>query len=567
MKIVLKHKIFFGILALVLIISWVAASKIRANKADEPVIETAKAQKGTVVNSVSASGVVQALTVIDLKSNVGGVVDTLAVDVGSVVKAGQLIATIDPTDSRTALNQAEADLSAANARLSQSEQSLSLESEQHVTQLQQAKQSYDTAAARLKQAEAQAKVQPTLTKAAIQQASANYKMAQQNLRQLKESGVPMGAADAKSSYDQAMSSADKAKKNFDRQQSLYDKGYISAGAYDTAKSDYETSKAQADSAKIRLSTVGQDFDAQMQAAQARVDQAQAALDNAKANAIQDDMKKQDAVAARAALAQAAANLASVKSNARQIPIKAADIRTSKSGVVRAQAQLDNSQMQMKYTTILAPRAGVILQKYVEVGSIINSGRSSMAGTGAGTSVVQLGDLSRMYVLASVDETDIAQVDTGQTVDITLDAFPDEIFAGVVTRIDPQTVLAQNVTTIPVTVEITDPDARLKPGMNATCDFIVDRRENVLTVPTEAVKDQDGKYSVTVVKDGKQTERTVEVGIAGDETTEIVSGLKEGEEVVTSVVTPPTGPGGSAGGGRPGGGMPMGGMPGGGRGMH
>lgn len=546
---------------------------MRAAKANEPTIQTAKVEKGTVVNSVSATGVLQPLTTIDLKSNVGGNVDVLAVDVGTVVKAGQLIAKIDPSDSRTTLNQAQADLSAANARLSQSKESLSLQTEQQATQMQQAQRSYDTAVARLAQAEAQAKVQPTLTKSAIRQADANYKLAQQNLRQLKEAGAPLGTAQAKSSYDQAKATLEKAKRNLDRQKVLFDKGFISASQLDTAQLDYDSSKAQSDSASERQSTVAQDYDSQLKAAEARVEQASAALENAKANAIQDDMKKQDVAAAHAAVGQAAASLASARSNARQIPIKAADIRSSEAQLVRTQAALDNAKTSMNYTIIRAPRAGVILKKYVEAGTIINSGRSSMAGTGAGTSVVQLGDLSRMYVLASVDETDIAQVENGQKVDVSLDAFPDEIFEGIVTRVDPQTVLDQNVTTIPVTVEITDPDARLKPGMNATCDFIVERKEDVLVVPTEAVNDQDGKYSVKVLKDGKQIDRQVEVGIAGDESTEIISGLKEGEVVVTAVIQPQSSTtmgasGGGGGGGRSGGGggMPMGGM-GGGRGFH
>jgi HlyD family secretion protein len=551
----------------VLIASWITVGKMRAAKANEPTIETAKVEKGTVVNSVSATGILQPLTTIDLKSNVGGQIDKLAVDVGTVVKAGQIIATVDPTDSRTALNQAEADLSAANARLFQSKQTLTLQTEQHGVEVQQAQNSYDTAVARLAQAEAQAKVQPTLTKASIKQAQANYVLAQQNLRQLKEAGAPVGTIDAKSSYNQAKASTDKAKRNLDRQQGLFDKGFISASAYDDAKLTYDNAAAQAESAKERLDTIGQDYDAQLKASEARVDQAAASLDNAKANAVQDEMKRQDLAAARSAVGQALASLRSAKANALQIPIKAADIRTSQSGVVRSQATLDNAKTSMNYTTIRAPRAGVVLKKYVEAGTIINSGRSSNAGTGAGTSVVQLGDLSRMYVFASVDETDISNVEMNQKVDVTLDAFPDEIFEGVVTRIDPQTVLDQNVTTIPVTVEITDPDARLKPGMNATCDFIIERKEDVLVVPTEAVKDQDGKYSVTVLKDGKQIERKVEVGIAGDQTTEIVSGLKLGDVVVTAVIEPQSsssstgGSRGGGGGGR-GGGMPMGGMGGG-----
>ena len=569
LKFIGRSRLITGAVILVLIGGWVTVSKIRTAGANKPTIETAKVEKGTVVSSVSASGVLQPLTTVDVKSNAGGQVEVLAVDVGTVVEPGQLIAKIDPTDSRTAFNQAEADLSAANARMSQSRESLTLQKEQNTSQLQNSTQAYEASKARLAQAEVQAKVQPTLTKAAIKQADANYKAAQQSLRQLKEAGVPQGTAQVKSAYDSAMAAMDNAKRNLDRQQGLFDKGFISAGQLDAARLAYDTAKAQADSAKEKYDTVAQDYDAQLQSAQARLDQAEAALENAKANAVQDQIRRQDVLAARAALSQAAASLASTKSNAHQIPIKAADIRSSEASIVRSQAAVDNAKTQLNYAVIKAPRAGVILQKYVEVGSIIQSGRSSVAGTGSGTSIVQLGDLSRMFVLASVDESDIAQVEEGQTVDITLDAYPDEIFEGVVTRIDPQTVTQQSVTTVPVTVEIKDPDARLKPGMNATCNFIIDRRENVLVVPTEAVKDQDGKYSVTVIEKGTQVERKVEVGLAGDETTEIVSGLKEGEEVVTAVIESQSrqssqgGSGGSRGGSR--GGMPMGGM--GGRGFH
>lgn len=553
-----RDRLILGAAVVAVIVTWVAVSKVRTARATEPTIETAKAERGTVVSSVSASGVLQCLTTVDVKSNAGGLVDVLAVDVGTVVKAGQLIAKIDPTDSRTALNQAEADLSAAQARLSQSQESLALQKEQQATQVTQAQQSYDSAVARLAQAEAQAKAQPALTKSAISQAQANYKMAEQSLRQLKESGAPLGMAQAKSSYEQSQVAVDKAKRNLDRQQGLYDKGFISASQLDAAQLDYETAKAQADTAKQRVDTVAEDYDAQLQSAAARLDQAQAALDNAKANAIQDDIRKQDVAAARAAVNQAAAGLAAARSNARQIPIKAADIRSAKAQIIRTQAQLDSARTNMDYTTIKAPRAGIILKRYVEVGTIINSGKSSMSGTGAGTSVVQLGDLSRMYVLASVDETDVAKVEVGQTVDVSLDAYPDELFDGVVTRIDPQTVVDQNVTVIPVTVEITNPDARLKPGMNATCQFILERKEGVLKVPTEAIKDQDGKYTVMVMKGGVQTERRVEVGIAGDENTEIVSGLKAGESVVTAIIQPQSvGTQQGPGGGRSG--APLGGM--------
>lgn len=550
-----KGKLIVLAIIILAIIASVTISKVRSARANKPTFELAKVERSTVVSSVSASGVLEPLTTVDVKSNAGGRVDMLAVDVGSVVQPGQLIAKIDPSDSQTTLNQAAADLSAADARLAQSKESLTLQSEQSNLQIRLAQEALTSAKARLAQAESQAAAQPTLTKSAIKQAEANCQSAQESLRQLKEAGAPQGIAQAKAGNDQAKAALDKAKRNLDRQQGLFDKGFISAGNLDSARLEYETAKAQADSAKQKSDTVGQDYDSQVRAAEARFDQAEAALDNAKANSIQDGIKRQEAISARAAANQAAMDLSLAKANTRQIPIKAADIRSSKASVVRSQAEVDNARTQLDYTIIKAPRAGVILKKYVEVGTIITSGRSSFAGTGEGTSVVQLGDLSRMFVSASVDETDIAQVETGQQVNVTLDAYPDELFEGVVTRIDPQTTAAQNVTTVPVTVEILNPDARLKPGMNATCNFIVERKENVLAVSTEAVKEQNGSYTVTVMQNNQQVVRQVEVGLAGDDVIEIVSGLKEGDTVVKSVgakqTTQSSGmPGGPGGGGPP-----------------
>jgi len=545
-----KNRVIAIVVAVLVIAGLVVAAKVRSANNNKPAIETAKVERGTVVKSVSASGVLQPLTTVDVKSNAAGEVKMLAVDVGDVVKPGQLIAKIDPTDSITSLEQATADLDAAQARVIQAKESKLLQVEQNDAQIQQAEAAYRAAKIKLAQAEAQAKAQPVLTKTSIAQAQANLDSAKESLRQLKEAGVPQGIAQAKAAYEQAKAAFDKAERNYNRQVELFKKGFISAGQLDSAESDYRTAKAQVESAKERVDTQMQDYDSQLKSAEAKVSQAEAALENAKANAIQDSIRQQDVIAAREALKQAESALLIAKSNVRQNIIKAEDIKSAMSSIVKNKAQVNNARVQLNYTTVTAPRAGVILQKYVEAGTIVTSGKSSFAGTGAGTSIVQLGDLSRMFVLASVDEADIAQIEVGQQVDITLDAYPDEIFEGKVTKIDPQTVTEQNVTTVPVTVEIENPDARLKPGMNANCEFIVERRENVLVVPTDAVKEDNGKYTVQVVKDGKLVTRRVEVGLAGDETTEIVSGLKEGEDVVTSIIEPTTSTTGTTG--RPGG---------------
>jgi len=285
------------------------------------------------------------------------------------------------------------------------------------------------------------------------------------------------------------------------------------------------------------------------------------LENAKANSVQVKVRQQELASAKAAVKQAEAALASALAAKRQIAIREGDIIQASAQVERSEASVRNAKTQLGYTTIVAPRAGVVTKRYVEEGSIITAGRASFSGTGAGVSIVDIADVSRMFALVSVDETDIAQIEVGQQVDVIVEAYPDEIFEGKVTKIAPQSVTEQSVTTIPVTVEIESPDRRLKPGMNVTCDFITGRVENVIMVPGEAVNEDDTGATVTVLKGGKQIKRKVEIGLIGKDYTEIKRGLKVGEKVVTAIIEPTipgqmggamSGPGGPGGLGGPGG---------------
>jgi len=138
----------------------------------------------------------------------------------------------------------------------------------------------------------------------------------------------------------------------------------------------------------------------------------------------------------------------------------------------------------------------------------------------------------MYVEVSVDEADIGSVRIGQPVDIRVDAFRRERFKGKVSRIDPQAVLEQNVTVIKVRVEIEKPDPRLKPGMNATCEFLVARKNDVVAIPNEAVNETPQGAFVEVMVNGQPQRREVKVGLQGNTKTEIIDGLQPGEVVVT-----------------------------------
>lgn len=548
------------IAAIVIVVSAVTGLLLRP-RGQEPIIRTAEVERGTVTASVSANGVLQPLTTVEVKSNVGGQIIELAVDEGDEVSAGQLIARIDPTDTQTAYEQSQADLAAAVSKVRQAREQLAMQRAQNNAEIEAAKQNLEAAKARLHQAEELARVQPNLTTASIAQATSNLAAAKAALKQTETALVPQKLAAAQAAFDQAKAGYETAQKDLDRQRRLLERGFVSQSAVDASEERFAVAKAQFESARRKLETVKDEAEQDLSTARARVDQAQAELENAKANSVQVKVRQQELASAKAAVKQAEAALASALAAKRQIAIREGDIIQASAQVERSEASVRNAKTQLGYTTIVAPRAGVVTKRYVEEGSIITAGRASFSGTGAGVSIVDIADVSRMFALVSVDETDIAQIEVGQQVDVIVEAYPDEIFEGKVTKIAPQSVTEQSVTTIPVTVEIESPDRRLKPGMNVTCDFITGRVENVIMVPGEAVNEDDTGATVTVLKGDKQIKRKVEIGLIGKDYTEIKRGLKVGEKVVTAIIEPTIpgqmggamgGPGGPGGFGGPGG---------------
>ncbi len=534
----------------------------RRGAGDEIKYKTATVEKGDLKQTVSATGIIQPFTVVDIKSRAGGEVKELPVEIGDIIKPGQLIARIDPTDSLAAYNQAQADVSGANARISQAKQTMSLQELTAQTAIADAEARVRVAESNLASAEQQARVQPTLTEAAIRQARASLRTAEQSLAQIRKGSDPQARADARTALAVANANLKNAELNLTRQQNLVAKGFVAQSAADTALAARDVARAQADAARTRAETVGGSQDAAISAAESRVRESRENLQTALAQRVQVGLRQQDVVSARASVSQARTSLATARANLGQVGIRAADIQTAKSQIARSEAGLRSAKVQLDSTTIRSPRSGVVLQKYVEQGTIIASAQSFSA---QGQSVVQIGDLTRVMVDVGVDESDIAQIKKGQKVKVTLDAFPDDEFEGRVRRIDPRGTTDQNVTTIRTQVEITKPDARLRPGLNAECEFIVSEKGDVISVPSKAVRGgKDGKKTVQVLgKDNKPQSVEVETGMEAGDNIEIVKGLKGGEKVVTGIQAPGNGrgggPGGSgggpggAGGGRPGGG--------------
>src|SRR3989449_8886066 len=141
---------------------------------------------------------------------------------------------------------------------------------------------------------------------------------------------------------------------------------------------------------------------------------------------------------------------------------------------------------MEDTQVRAPLKGTIIQKNVELGTVISSPTKDVGG---GTVLLRMANLDTVQVSALVDETDVGKVQPGMPVTITVDAFPNRPFDGQVLKIEPQAQVNQNVTMFPVLVNILNLGHLLKPGMNTEVEIHIGQRQGVLAIPNAALRTQ------------------------------------------------------------------------------
>lgn len=161
-----------------------------------------------------------------------------------------------------------------------------------------------------------------------------------------------------------------------------------------------------------------------------------------------------------------------------------DYANAQAQVTRADASLDLARQRLEDATVRAPLSGTVIEKAVSTGQVITSATGAFGG---GTLLLKMADLSQVRVRALVNETDIGNIQPGQQATVTVDAYPDRPFRGTVEKIEPQAVVQQNVTMFPVLVAVSNREGLLMPGMNGEVSILVERRENVVAVPNDAVR--------------------------------------------------------------------------------
>jgi RND family efflux transporter MFP subunit len=192
---------------------------------------------------------------------------------------------------------------------------------------------------------------------------------------------------------------------------------------------------------------------------------------------------------------------------------------------QAKARLEELSINLGNTVIASPLSGVVAKRVLDPGAWVTPS----------SSFVSVVDISVVRLVASIVEKDVRFVTAGMPADVEVDAFPGEKFAGTVARVAP--VLDPATRTAQIEVEIQNPDFRLKPGMYARVTFITQRHEGVLVAPLVALADLGGKRGVYLPVPGDENNtahfQEVEVGLMDQEFVELVSGVSEGQTIVTT----------------------------------
>lgn len=487
------------------------------------VVPSAAVARGSVLETVSASGNIEAPSQVGLDFQTGGRIQAINVAVGQSVQTGQVLAQVDPAIADAQLASAQASLAAALAALAKLQQGPTA-TQLHVNVAQ-------------------------LAQAANQVHSAQT--AQNDTRNV------IAAADAGTA--QQISNA-QAQVAMSQQQLAVDQSAVAAACKTTA------AQAGCTQAEQR---VAQDT--------AALNQANTALANATSAQQQQAAKDQqtlDQAQAAVSQAQAAQALAVANAAAAVAPASSAAIAQAQAQVQSAQLAVTQAQTAVAGTTLTAPQAGTVASITGVVGQQIGTGSSgassaaqsassssgSSGGSGAGASVstaattssstgfITLTQLSNLNVQASFAETDAAKLQVGQPVTVTVNALPNQLIAGTVVSIAPTGTMSSGVVDFPVVISLTNPPAALRPGQSVTAQVVVAQANSVLEVPAAAVQTLAGRNTVTVVDPGGAQHRVVvQVGVRGTADVQIVQGLTAGQRVSTSA--------GVGAGGFPGGGFP------------
>ncbi len=503
-----------GLIAVVLLVGWIIYSK---NKSASGAVQylTSAVSKGTLTVSVSSTGQVAASNQLEIKPQTDGTITSVRVKENQSVKAGDIIAIIDQQSAANDVARAQASLEQAEASYQKliegatsneiETQKLAVKSAQQA--LDQAKSDYqntveteaqnvDSALNDYLNSGLEIIASDNLSTATLT-LSGNYSGSKEGVYTL----TTFVAGDG-THYQASGLGSGSGVINRGQKQPLGNGLYVTFSSTGTISNSTTWTIDVPNKAANNYSSSLNDYNTAVRNQKQTVQKAQNTINSAQ-NSLDKANLQMD-------------NLLEAASSA--------DIASAKAQITSAKAQLENARTAYNKTIIRAPFDGVIASLSVSAGDEAN----------AGTAIVTIITNQRVAKV-SLNEVDAAKVKVGQKAVLTFSSVPDLSITGQVQDVDNIGTVTQNVVNFSVVILFDTQDERIKPGMSASASIITDVKQDVLMVPSAAVKTANGQSYVQILSNGQPVQKTVTVGSSNDTDTEISGDIKEGEEVVTQTL--------------------------------
>jgi multidrug efflux pump subunit AcrA (membrane-fusion protein) len=485
---------------------------------------TSTVGKGVVQSTVSGHGTLEPAQKVELSFGASGEVTKIYVKAGEKVTKGQVLAEVDSSSARASLASAEAAL---------------LEAEEAVETAAEAEDESEETAYEAGEATAEfvALVEGTTGATAPTVEG--------------EVGPPEGeATESTAAQEKAEREAEKAKKEAE------------AAKKAAAKAEQEAAKATKEAASGRSSQTGAPTSsAGGGASMTSGESSGTAISGGAATSGGGEASGggSSSVAASGGAESSGATTGTTGGASISLPTAEANLR-------EAELTVKSARQEVRETTLRAPISGTIASVAGSVGETVTGGSSGGGGTSeaaalgaaggestggesSGSAFMVLAQLHRLKMEVSFSEADIGKVRKGQTATVAIDSMEGTELAGEVTRVS---VLpsegSSGVVEYPATIFLTQSAKGLRAGMSASAEVVVEEAKDAVTVPSEAITAVGSSKTVTVEEDGKEVTKTVKTGLEGDETTEVISGLKAGQTLVLPEVTVAKASGGEGGSG-------------------
>lgn len=482
---------------------------------------------------VVESGTIDATEVVEVKSQAGGRVSRLFVDEGDMVTKGQLIALIDPRETRNRVAQDAALLRSAQAGA----QRTALEIGQRRISAQAA---YSRARSHADQVRIELAAQPKLTRANIQQAEASLRAAVAAREALMAATQKNELSEARNAVTEAETALAIAENDLQREAKLLEVGYTSKREQEAALDRRTQAQVRLQNARDRLRGLSAQQASALRAADEHVAQAQSELTRARTNSNQDQLKAKE-------LEQAVADLRTAEAGLRDVQVLQASLAQGQAAVDQNASSLNESRRLLGETEIRAPITGIIGSKKIKVGETV----SALNSFSSGTAIFTIEDRNAMIVKIQINEIDVAKLKLGMPATVEIDALPKEKFTGKVSKIAAASVtstteqLQQNsqgnraVVKYQVEIRLEDHPMELKSGMTARCTVVTQSRKGILAIPAEYLGKDGEKRFVVIGKTTKTAKRTpVTVGLETGAKVEVLTGLRDGDVLAKPTFTGP-----------------------------